>query len=52
MSIAKPRFWDYIIFDDDCNITGIEPDTPEDIKSEYEEWVKQKETNRKAGIKV
>lgn len=51
MIMNEPRFWKYLIFDDDCNITGIESDTPEEIKAEYELWLNEQEKNRKTGIK-
>lgn len=52
MIMNEPRFWEYLIFDDDdCNITGIKSDTPKEIKAEYELWLEEQEKNRKTGIK-
>lgn len=51
MIMNEPRFWEYLIFDDDCNITGIKSDTPKEIKAEYELWLEEQEMNRKTGIK-
>lgn len=52
MIMKEPRFWKYLIMDDDCNIIGIESDAPEDIKKEYEDWKLEEKANMKAGIKV
>lgn len=52
MIMNEPKFWKYLIFDDDCNITGIKDDVPKEIKAEYEAWLKEEEKNRKAGIKI
>lgn len=52
MIMNEPRFWKYLIFDDDCNIMGIEADTPEEIKAEYEAWQREEEKSREAGIKI
>lgn len=47
----EPKFWDYLIFDDDCNIIGIKSDVPEDVIKEYQEWLAQQENAIQAGIK-
>lgn len=52
MIMNEPRFWEYLIFDDDCNITGIKSDTPKEIKAEYELWLEEQEKNWKTGIKI
>lgn len=47
----KPRFWDYITTDDDGFMNGIRSDAPEDIKKEYDDFIKRENENKIKGIK-
>jgi hypothetical protein len=45
------RFMDYLTFDEDGFWNGVREDTPEEIKLEYEEYLREEEELQKLGIK-
>ena len=48
----KPIWYDYAIFDDECEITGIREDAPPEAKKAYDEYVKYIQECEKEGIPV
>lgn len=51
MIMKEPIFWEYLIFDDECNIKGIQLNAPEDVKAEYQAWLIQQENDKQKAIK-
>lgn len=51
MSIEKPIFWDYLIFDEN-GIVGIQDNTPGEIEEAYADYLHQEEENQRQGIKI
>jgi hypothetical protein len=45
------RFEEYLTFDEDGFWNGVREDTPEEIKREYEEYLREKEELLKQGYK-
>lgn len=41
--MLKPIWWEYATFDDDGFVNGIKDNSPEEIKKEYEDYLKTKE---------
>lgn len=52
MTIRKPSFWDYLVFDVGGNIIGLKPDTPPKIVADYEKFKAEEEELMKRGIKT
>lgn len=36
--IKEPRWFKYLIFNNNGDVTGIDPKAPDDVKKEYEEY--------------
>lgn len=47
-----PIFFDYAVYNDDGYISGIQDNAPEEMKTAYQEWLKEQDEYRKQGIKV
>ena len=45
------RWFEYAVFDED-GVCGIKEDAPDEIKKEYDEYLKEQETFKRDGIKV
>ena len=52
MTMRKPSFWDYLVFDVGGNIIGLKPDTPPKIVADYEKFKAEEEELMKRGIKT
>lgn len=49
--IEKPIFWDFITTDENGAMNGLKENTPDDIKSAYDEFIKKRNENQQNGIK-
>ncbi len=47
--ILNPRWLNWLEEDDEGNLTKLKEDTPEDIKKEYEELIKEEQESIKKG---
>lgn len=46
--MEQPIWWEYAVFDEDGYVKGIKEDSPDNVKKEYEEYLKTLEK----GIKI
>ena len=49
--ITKKRFYEYATYDDDGFISGVREEAPEEIKKEYENFMKERAEAIKNGFK-
>ena len=40
---VRPEWFEYAIFDDECEITGIREDAPQSAKDAYKAYIEKKE---------
>ncbi len=52
MSIAKPLFWNYAVFNEDGELSGIAENSPKEVVESYAQYLKECEEAEKEGVKL